>query len=378
MNNTISLDMLQQVSRQMLVIYQAMLRAQALNAEGQDILRRADELLRQAGLAYLIGAPPAPAPLASGGATPPLAMANAYVDVQRGYAELLEALYALGVKMGKAEDWVVAEPIFAALMSLEPTLRDAAAWRDRAASFGAVQQALAAGDPRVAAATWQAWLKQHPEDRETVVAQQRAYLHSLVQWVDVPAGEFLYGDQKQRLPLGAFRISRTPITNAQYNVYVQSAGVGKPDHWPNGVIPAGKENHPVVNVSWDDAQAFCQWAGVRLPTEQEWEKAARGADGRTYPWGNQAPSGDLCNFNNIVGGTTAVGRYPKGASPYGLLDMAGNVREWCENLYEGQSYRRVLRGGAYDSDAAWVGCAYRYWYSQSLRDASYGFRVVAP
>ena len=158
MNNTISLDMLQQVSRQMLVIYQAMLRAQALNAEGQDILRRADELLRQAGLAYLIGAPPAPAPLASGGATPPLAMANAYVDVQRGYAELLEALYALGVKMGKAEDWVVAEPIFAALMSLEPTLRDAAAWRDRAASFGAVQQALAAGDPRVAAATWQAWL----------------------------------------------------------------------------------------------------------------------------------------------------------------------------------------------------------------------------
>ena len=196
--------------------------------------------------------------------------------------------------------------------------------------------------------------------------------------MDVPAGEFLYGDQKQRLPLGAFRISRTPITNAQYNVYVQSAGVGKPDHWPNGVIPAGKENHPVVNVSWDDAQAFCQWAGVRLPTEQEWEKAARGADGRTYPWGNQAPSGDLCNFNNIVGGTTAVGRYPKGASPYGLLDMAGNVREWCENLYEGQSYRRVLRGGAYDSDAAWVGCAFRIGFYQNGRYAYYGFRVVAP
>jgi len=323
-NDPVSLDDLRQTSRQVLVIYQAMLRAQALDAEGQDILRRADELLRQAGLAYLMGAPPAPALPANDHAAPPFAMASAYTDIQRGYAGLLEALYALGVKAGQVEDWALAEPIFAALMSLEPTLRDAAAWHERAVVFGAVQHALAAGDLRAAGAAWQTWLKKHPGDRETVAARQRSFLHSLIAWVDVPAGEFLYGDQKQRLSLGAFRMSRTPITNAQYNVYVQWTGASAPGHWVNGSIPAGKDNHPVVNVSWDDAQAFCGWAGLRLPTEQQWEKAARGVDGRAYPWGNQPPSGDLCNFNNIVGGTTPVGQYPKGASPYGLLDMAGN------------------------------------------------------
>jgi len=134
----------------------------------------------------------------------------------------------------------------------------------------------------------------------------------------------------------------------------------------------------VVNVSWDDAQAFCAWAGVRLPTEQQWEKAARGADGRVYPWGHHAPSGDLCNFNHIVGGTTAVGQYPQGASPYGLLDMAGNVWEWCENLYEGQNNARVLRGGAYDSNASWVGCASRNRLYRNARSGNLGFRVVLP
>ena len=186
-----------------------------------------------------------------------------------------------------------------------------------------------------------------------------------LKFVGVPPGRFLYGDGKTVLNIEEFWIAVTPITNAMYKLY-------KSD-W---TIPAGKENHPVVNVSWDDAQAFCGWAGVRLPTEQQWEKAARGTDGRTYPWGNQAPSGDLCNFNNIVGGTTPVGHYPKGASPYGLLDMAGNVWEWCENAHEQGG--RVIRGGAYNADASWVGCAYRDGVGLSGRSEGYGFRVVRP
>ena len=84
----------------------------------------------------------------------------------------------------------------------------------------------------------------------------------------------------------------------------------------------------MVNVSWEDAQAFCQWAGVRLPSEAEWEKAARGTDGRIYPWGDQSPTKELCNFGGNIGDTTPVDRYPGGASPFGVLDMSGNVWEW--------------------------------------------------
>ena len=111
-----------------------------------------------------------------------------------------------------------------------------------------------------------------------------------------------------------------------------------PAHWREGKIPQGKDHHPVVNVSWEDARSFCQWANqvtgqaLCLPTEAEWEKAARGTDGQIYPWGNQPPEDKLCNFGMNILDTTSVGSYsPQGDSPYGCADMAGNVWEWCDD-----------------------------------------------
>lgn len=133
--------------------------------------------------------------------------------------------------------------------------------------------------------------------------------------------------------------------------------------------PAYK-SHPVVFVRWDDARIYCEWAGRRLPTEAEWEKAARGTDTRAFPWGNAIPTNQLANFNAT--GTVAVGRYPKGASPYGVLDMTGNVWEWISSVYKSYPYNfgdgrenlnsagdRVLRGSSWYNDIANLRLTYR-------------------
>ncbi|MBV7337266.1 formylglycine-generating enzyme family protein [Chloroflexi bacterium TSY] len=197
-------------------------------------------------------------------------------------------------------------------------------------------------------------------------------------WKVIPAGKFLMGGDGRQLEsllpedagkfsddehlmehsvyLTRYEMSRVPVTVSQFRTFVEEtnyqttaelegfAHIWHPEnlkqidgaswHQPHGTESnTGEfEHHPVVSVSWHDAQAFCQWAGVRLPTEAEWEKAARGTDGRIFPWGNELPDANRCNFLMKIGGPTEVHRYPAGASPYDLLDMAGNVWEWTNSL----------------------------------------------
>jgi formylglycine-generating enzyme required for sulfatase activity len=200
---------------------------------------------------------------------------------------------------------------------------------------------------------------------------------------------------QQRVHLPDYHIARTPTTNAQYAAFVKASGHLAPSYWEEGNMPEGKEDYPVAYVSWYDAVAYCKWLSqkrsrvYRLPSEAEWEKAARGIDGEIYPWGDVW---DPARCNSKESGPdepTLVHAYPDGGSPYGLLDIAGNVWEWTNSLTMPYPYdatdgredpqafgKRVLRGGAYYSTARRVRCAYRdNGYPEDSR-GSYGFRVV--
>lgn len=221
-------------------------------------------------------------------------------------------------------------------------------------------------------------------------------------WVTIPAGEFLRGSDKrtdilaeynetpQRLIyLSEYEIARVPVTNAQYKIFVDATKRRKPEHWKDDKIPRGEEDHPVVNVSWHDATAFCTWAGVRLPTEAEWEKAARGSDGRLYSWGNQP---DVNRFNNNLAPTTRpVGSYPEGASLYGVMDTSGNASEWVNDWYSDTYYsisptknpqgpdtgiERVLRGAMWFGIEKHLRCARRSYAHPGDWPYHYSFRCV--
>jgi formylglycine-generating enzyme required for sulfatase activity len=221
-------------------------------------------------------------------------------------------------------------------------------------------------------------------------AQALGYLGDprLADMVAIPAGEFIIGegDGQRRVFVDAFKISKYPVTNMQYQTFVAATGHPAPRHWQEGTYPPDKANHPVVNVSWDDAVAYCRWLSeatgkeYRLPTEEEWEKAAswdveKGVK-RTYPWGAQFDA-SLCNTSESgIGDTTPVGVYPGGASPYGVMDMAGNVWEWCADWYDENMRYRVLRGGSWDRTLELAHCAYRYWPGPRLRHGIVGFRCA--
>jgi formylglycine-generating enzyme required for sulfatase activity len=213
----------------------------------------------------------------------------------------------------------------------------------------------------------------------------------------VPEGEFTMGSDKgnpdekpiHKINLSAFWIDKTEATNAMYAKCVQDGKCGALNekyatHYKN----PNYANHPVVYVTWNNAKDYCQYAGRRLPTEAEWEKAARGRDQRVYPWGNGAPSNSLLNYNNYIGNTKAVGFYLKGASFYGALDMAGNVWEWVSSLdkpypYDASDGRenlisseaRVVRGGSWKDD--FVRASDRYKYTPSNFLSNLGFRCAS-
>jgi formylglycine-generating enzyme required for sulfatase activity len=196
----------------------------------------------------------------------------------------------------------------------------------------------------------------------------------------VPPGPFIMGGeygfdvQVAHIARGFF-VSLTPVTNAQYARFVEATGRESPEHWKGKTPPGELHNHPVVHVTWHDAVAYAEWAGERLLTEEEWEKAARGIDGREYPWGDGEPTPHLCNFGGNEGGTTPVGRYsPQGDSPYGCADMAGNVWEWTASDYDDK--RKVLRGGSWRRSPDYVRGAIRYWFPPVGRYVDDGFRCA--
>ncbi len=201
--------------------------------------------------------------------------------------------------------------------------------------------------------------------------------------VYVPGGDYTLGSDEitgdeepvHRVRLNPFWIAKYPVTNVQYRRFLEAEPEReKPELWEDKDF--NQDRQPVVGVSWDEAVAYCEWAGLELSSEAQWEAAARGTDQRRFPWGNENPTSDTANFNDQKGGTTAVDFYPAGAGPFGTLDQAGNVWEWCSDVWEEDAYSgrdgqtdpfheqgnaslRVVRGGSWLNPVRFLRAAYR-------------------
>jgi len=221
----------------------------------------------------------------------------------------------------------------------------------------------------------------------------------------IPAGEFWMGvdgmisleDERPRhkVRLDAYSMDLYEVTVARYARFLAATSREPPSYWET-VKLAEHGNHPVIGVSWDDAAAYCKWAGKRLPTEAEWEKAARGTDERLYPWGNQKPTPELANY--ALGARFSysqvlmpVGKYDEAVSPYGLFEMAGNVWEWTQDWYDGAYYEispaknpagpeqgqfKVLRGGSWSDMAKYMLTYGRFKLPSATRNSYTGFRCA--
>jgi formylglycine-generating enzyme required for sulfatase activity len=224
----------------------------------------------------------------------------------------------------------------------------------------------------------------------------------------IPAGEFTMGrtrltpdDRTTMRPrvllddrpdhkvfLDAFLLDKTEVTHAQYEKFVKAASRKPPYHWLNGVMPEGSENLPIYNVDWDDASSYCKWAGKRLPTEAEWERAARGGkEGLNYPWGDNADP-KLALYNTQTG-PQKVAQFPPNG--FGLFDMAGSVSEWTADWFEREYYKssparnpkgpengsyKVIRGGAWPDSPARITVFFRNWVRPNQKTPNLGFRCA--
>ncbi len=230
-------------------------------------------------------------------------------------------------------------------------------------------------------------------------------------------GSETYSDEKpaHKVAVDGFWLARAPVTNTQFRLFVADGGYDQARWWTEAGWEQRQQEkwteprfwaytkwkggvpQPVVGVSWYEATAFCAWAAeatgeaIRLPTEAEWEKGARGVDGRRFPWGEAEPDEQRGNFNNMEGKITPVGQYsPQGDSPYGCTDMAGNVWEWCASKLFDYPYRaddgrndrrgtdlRGVRGGGWYYDSDLVRCANRGRFAPHYRYINVGFRCAS-
>ncbi len=272
----------------------------------------------------------------------------------------------------------------------------------------------------------------HGEFAFAEVSSEAQKVLNTIEWVSIPAGTFLMGstpeeveaayeDAKLRssmlerhtfdaeLPqhqvyLSAYEISRCEITNAQYRAFIETTNRPMPcghngeETWADETLNA--DTQPIVGVTWFDAQAFAEWIGGSLPTEAQWERAARGTVARTYPWGNTRPKvRQHANFARRYNRPMPVGQFPEGESPDGIADLAGNVWEWCLDEYNSTTYQRgsvddprnplnlrfrdvlrprVIRGGAWDVGRAFLRSGLRFKFYPLDSTHTIGFRIVRP
>lgn len=253
-----------------------------------------------------------------------------------------------------------------------------------------------------------------------------------IEWVTIPNGEFLMGSTPEeadaaykeallrssllekrafetevpqhKVNVSSYQISKYEITNAQYRAFINATGRPTPqglqgqEIWKDDNF--NKDTQPIVGVTWFDAQAFAEWIGTSLPTEAQWERAARGTEGRIYPWGNDYPkTRHHANYGKRYNRLTSVGQFPNGNSPDGIADLAGNVWEWCLDEFDTTYYQknrntikqnplnlhhrdvlksRVIRGGAWDSGSVFLRSALRSHFFPLESSHTIGFRVVRP